>query len=43
MEAPHWIVRVINAFTPEMGDAFVLAVAVAAVVAVAVLAVTGQL
>lgn len=43
MEAPHWIVRAVNALTPELGDTVVLAAAAAAVAVVVVLAATGQL
>ena len=43
MEAPHWIVRVMNAMTPELGDAVVLALAVAGAAVLAVLAVAGNL
>ena len=38
-----WIQRAANALSPEVGDAVVMAIAVAAVAVVAVLGVTGQL
>jgi hypothetical protein len=38
-----WIQRAANALSPEVGDAMVLAIAVAVVAVVVVLAVTGQL